>query len=192
MNREALRATAPNSCAQPVRGTYGAIHIASRARLCHAVRPGAVLLTLLLVGAGIAAFFLLAGALAPRPSVRIVSPGSETVIPGGLTTVTVEVKNAGLTAATGKGYHLHYYFDAILPITPNRAAIPATGAWASTLRTAYDWDISGVGIHVLAVQVVTSDDRPLNPPVAAAVTVRVLRAAPPSPESSSTQSGGGS
>lgn len=179
MNREALRRNAHNGCVQPVRGSYGAIRIASRRRRRPAVRPWSLLIVLLLVGGGVGAYFLLAGALSPQPSLRIVSPTSDAVVSGGKTTVSVEVRNAELGAATrGKSYHLHYYLDADIPTAHDRPAIPATGAWASSTRTTHEWSISGAGIHILAVQLVTSDDRPLSPPVVAAVVVQVPKPAP--------------
>jgi hypothetical protein len=170
-----LRANAHNGCIQPVRGSYGAIRIASRRRRFPAVRPWSLLIVLLLVGAGVAAYFFLAGALSPQPALRIISPTTDAAISGGKTTVTVEVRNADLVsgAASAKSYHLHYYLDAILPTASSQPAIPATGAWASSAKTMHEWSITGAGLHVLAVQLVTQDDRPLNPPVVAAVVVQV-------------------
>jgi hypothetical protein len=136
---------------------------------------------MLLIGAGVATYFLATGALAPRPSLRILAPESGAAVSAGLVNVRVEVRNALLTDASSRGYHLHYYLDAILPTTPGRAAIPTDGAWASTLRTSYDWSISGAGLHILAVQLVTHDDRPLRPPVAAAITLEVKQASPRGP-----------
>ncbi len=177
MNREALRATAHNGCIQPVRGSYGAIYVASPRRPRAAIRPRGVALVLLVVGLGVAAYFFLAGALTPTPSVRILSPVTNATVPAGKTTVTVEVGNAELSTAVApaKGVHLHYYLDAIVPTTPNQSTVPAVGAWASSAKTTYDWSISGAGLHILAVQLVTSDDQPLNPPVVAAITVQVPR-----------------
>lgn len=174
MNRDALRATAHNGCVQPVRGSYGAIHVASHRRPRAALCPRSIAVILLVVGLGAAAYFLIAGALSPQPRLRILSPAADAVILGGKTTVSVEVRGGELGAAVrDKSYHLHYYLDADVPNAHDRPAIPATGAWASTMRTTYDWDISGAGIHILAVQLVTSDDRPLSPPVVAAVVVQV-------------------
>jgi hypothetical protein len=177
MNREALRRNAHNGCVQPVRGSYGAIRIASRRRPRPAMRPWSILVILLLVGGGVAAYFLLAGALLPQPSLRIISPTSDAMVSGGKATVVVEVRNAELGAARGDD-HLHYYLDAEVPTAHGRPAIPTTGAWASTTKTTHEWTVSGVGVHTLAVQLVTSDDRPLSPPVIAAVLVRVSKSAP--------------
>ena len=177
MNRDALRANAHNGCIQPVRGSYGAIRIASRRRRHPAVRPWSLLIVLLLVGAGVAAYFFLAGALSPQPALRIISPTTDAAISGGKTTVAVEVRNAELGAARGKNFHLHYYLDATIPTAHDGSAIPATGAWASSAKTSHEWSIGSVGLHVLAVQLVTWDDRPLNPPVVAEITVEVPRTA---------------
>jgi hypothetical protein len=181
-----LRATAHNGCIQPVRGSYGAIRIASRRRRYPAVRPWSLLIVLLFVGAGVAAYFFLAGALSPQPALRIISPTTDAMISAGKTTVVVEVRNAELAAAArGKSYHLHYYLDADIPTAHDRPAIPAIGAWASSMRTTHEWSVSGAGIHILAVQLVTADDRPLKPPVVAAVVVQVPRPAA-TPASSNT------
>jgi len=184
VNRDALRATAHNGCIQPVRGSYGAIRIASRRRRYPAVRPWSLLIVLFFVGAGVAAYFFLAAALSPQPALRIISPTTDAAISGGKTTVTVEVRNADLSsgAASAKSYHLHYYLDATIPTAHDGSAIPATGAWASSTKTTHEWSITGAGLHVLAVQLVTQDDRPLDPPVVAAVVVQVPK--PPSTTSS--------
>ncbi len=185
MNRDALRANAHNGCIQPVRGSYGAIRIASRRRRHPAVRPWSLLIVLLLVGAGVAAYFFLAGALSPQPALRIISPTTDAAISGGKTTVAVEVRNAELgAAARGKNFHLHYYLDATIPTAHDGSAIPATGAWASSAKTTHEWSIGSVGLHVLAVQLVTQDDRPLNPPVVAAVVVQVPKAPSTTPSPS--------
>ncbi len=63
MNRDALRTTAHNGCVQPVRGQYGAIRYTSQPR--RPVRPWSLLLILLLVGGGLAAYLLLSGTLSP-------------------------------------------------------------------------------------------------------------------------------
>ncbi len=185
MNREALRSNAHNGCVQPVRGSYGAIRIPSRRRLRPVVRPWSLLVILLLVGGGVAAYFLLAGAFSPQPSLRITSPMADAVVSGGKATVVVEVRNATLGAARGND-HLHYYLDADVPTARGKPAIPATGAWASDTKTTHEWSVSGVGIHTLAVQLVTSDDRPLSPPIVAAVVVQVTKSTP-SPASASPQ-----
>ena len=199
MNRDALRANAHNGCIQPVRGSYGAIRIASRRRRYPAVRPWSLLIVLLFVGAGVAAYFFLAGALSPQPALRIISPTTDAAISGGKTTVAVEVRNAELGAAVrGKSFHLHYYLDATIPTAHDGSAIPATGTWASSTKTSHEWSIGSVGLHVLAVQLVTQDDRPLSPPVVAAVVVQVPKppstTPPPSTPSkaSPTSSAGGS
>jgi len=186
VNRDALRANAHNGCIQPVRGSYGAIRIASRRRRHPAVRPWSLLIVLLLVGAGVAAYFFLAGALSPQPALRIISPTTDAAISGGKTTVAVEVRNAELgAAARGKDFHLHYYLDAVIPTSPDQPAVSSTGTWASSTKTSHEWSIGSVGLHVLAVQLVTQDDRPLNPPVVAAVVVQVPKP-PLAPESSIT------
>jgi hypothetical protein len=151
----------------------------------------------MLVGGSIAAYLLLSAADSPTPSLRILAPGPNATIPGGKTLVTVEVQNVQLGEAVGssKGYHLHYYLNAIVPTTSGRPAVSAKGTYASTTKTSYEWTISSVGLHVLAVQLVTNDDLPLSPPVVAAVTVQVPRApftSSPNKPSTPAPSGGGS
>jgi len=150
---------------------------------------------------GVAAYFVLSGAHAPSPSLRILSPTANATIPGGKTLVTVELANAqvGVTGTTGqsKGYHLHYYLDAVIPTAPGQSAVSATGTWASSTKTSHEWNIGGVGLHVLAAQLVTGDDRPLSQPVVAAVVVQVPKSptvlpAPSSPSNASpARSAGG-
>ena len=199
MNRDALRATAHNGCVQPVRGTYGAIRMASRRRRGIAVRPLRLALILMIVGGGIAAYFLLSGADSPAPSLSILSPGPNATIPGGKTLVTVEVQNVrlGQVAGSSRGYHLHYYLDAVVPTTKGKPAVTATGSYASTTKTSNEWAVSTMGLHVLAVQLVTNDDLPLNPPVVQAITVQVPKpptSTPATPSRSTTKptpTGGG-
>jgi len=200
MNRDALRATAHNGCIQPVRGSYGAIRVASHRRPRVAIRPRSVALVLLVVGLGVAAYFFLAGALTPAPSIRILSPVANATVAAGKTTVIVDVRDAELSTAVApaKGVHLHYYLDADVPTAHSQSVVPTTGAWASSTKTTHEWSIGSVGLHILAVQLVTQDDRPLNPPVVAAVVVQVPKAPsttpPPSTPSkaSPTSSAGGS
>ncbi len=156
-----------------------------------AIRPRSVALVLLVVGLGVAAYFFLAGALTPTPSIRILSPVANATVAAGKTTVIVDVRDAELSTAVApaKGVHLHYYLDADVPTAHSQSVVPTTGAWASSTKTSYEWSIGSVGLHVLAVQLVTQDDRPLNPPVVAAVVVQVpkpLSTSAPSSASSST------
>ncbi|MCX6101251.1 MAG: hypothetical protein NTV92_07500 [Candidatus Bipolaricaulota bacterium] len=132
-------------------------------------------LCLLLVGGGVAAYLFLSGANAPAPSVRILSPVTNATVPAGKTTVIVDVRDAELSTAVvpAKGVHLHYYLDADVPTAQSQSVVPTTGALASSAKTTHEWSITGAGLHILAVQLVTSDDRPLNPPVVAAVVVQV-------------------
>lgn len=157
--------------------------MASRRRRGIAVRPLRLALVVMIVGGGIAAYLLLSGADSPAPSLRIVSPSPNATIPSGKTEVSVDVQNVQLGSETGtsKGYHLHYYLDATVPTTKGRPAIPTTGSYASTTKTSHEWTISNMGLHILAVQIVTGDDKPLSPPVVQAITVQVPK--PPAPTS---------
>jgi hypothetical protein len=185
VNREALRVTARNGCIQPVRGNYGAIRLPSCSRPRAAIRPRSIALVLLLAGMGIFAYFLVSQALEPRPSLRILSPAPNSVVLGGRVTISVEVENARLSTGTGaaEGRHLHYYLDAIVPTAHDKPAVPTSGSWTSTTKTAHEWSISGEGLHILAVQLVGKDDRPLNPPVVAAVVVHAPQPAATPPAS---------
>lgn len=181
MNRDALRATAHNGALQPVRGTYGAIHVSSRSRLRSGIRPRGLLAALLLVSGGLAAYLFLPGALAPKPTLRIVSPESGATVVANTVTVVVDVQNAELSA---QGLHLYYYLDAVVPLAAGESAVPTTGAGVSSLRTSHRWDVASPGLHILAVQLVTADDRPLKRPIVAAVAVYVPKApASPAPTS---------
>ncbi len=179
MNRDALRATAHSGCVEPVRGRYGAISLSARRRPHAAIRPRSIALVLALAGLGVLAYFLASAALEPRPSLRILSPTADSVISGGKVTVAVEVKNAELSSSTtsSKGRHLHYYLDAVVPTDRAKPAVPASGAWTSTTKTSHEWTVAGEGLHILAVQLVAGDDRPLDPPVVAAVVVQAPRPA---------------
>lgn len=196
MNRDALRATAHNGCLQPTWGAYGAVRRPVRPRQRVALRGLAIAAAAVVIGGGIGTHFLLSGTHPPAPSLRILSPSGDVTLVGGKAFVAVEVRNARLGTSTdsSKGYHLHYYLDAIVPTEPGRSAIPSVGQYVSTTKTAHEWIVSGVGLHALTVQLVTDDNRPLSPPVVAAVTVKVPRApaAPtPSSPSSPTKAPGG-
>ena len=180
MNREALRVSARNGCVQPVRGHYGAVPLARPSRPRLGVRLRSIALVLLLGGLSVLGYLLVTTALQPRPTLRILSPAPNSVIADGFATVTVDVRHTDLSSAasSSRGYHLHYYLDADIPIDPTKPAIPASGAWTSTTKTTHEWSLRGEGLHILAVQIVTNDDRPLTPPVTAAVVVRVPKPAP--------------
>ncbi len=182
MNRDALRAAIPSGCVQPVRGHYGAVRRSTRRRPWSRIRLRSLALIAVLGGLAALAYVLVSGAMQPRPSLRILAPLPDTVIAGGRTTVVVEVENAQLSASNG--HHLHYYLDAVVPTARGKPAIPASGTWTSTTKTTQDWDLTGEGLHVLAVQLVDAGDRPLDPPVVAAVVVTVPRSLPAPPPAS--------
>lgn len=185
MNRDALRVSARNGCVQPVRGSYGAVSVRRRRRWPSAVRPRSVGLILLLGAGGLLAYFLVSATFEPRPTLRIVSPASDAVVAAATVAVVVDVSGATLSSGGGssRNLHLHYYLDAEIPSDPTKPAVPTTGAWTSTTRTSHEWTLRGEGLHILAVQLVASDDRPLSPPVMAAVVVRVPRPAATPPAS---------
>ncbi len=186
MNRDALRATAHNGCLRPTWGAYGAIRRPAQPRRRTAFRALGVAAAAVVIGGGIGAHFFLSGAPAPTPSIRILSPIPDVTLVGGKAFVAVEVRNAqlGVSTSSAKGYHLHYYLDAIVPTEGRRSANPSVGKYVSTTKTAHEWTVSGVGLHVLTVQLVTDDDRPLTPPVVAAVTVKVPKGASSAPSPS--------
>lgn len=186
MNRDALRASAHNGCVEPVRGRYGAVSLSGRGRPRATVRPRRIALVLALAGLTVLVYFLVSSVLEPRPSLRILSPAADSVISSGKVTVAVEVENAELSSSTtsSKGRHLHYYLDAVVPTDRAKPAVPASGAWTSTTKTSHEWAVTGAGLHILAVQLVAGDDRPLSPAVVAAVVVQVPRPAAPPPAAS--------
>lgn len=180
MKRNMTCLTAYNGCIRPSRTGYSPVRAKALRRRPGVARSVGLLVVLALIGAGVAGFFLVVGADKPAPSLRIVSPTPDSTVQPGMTSVTVEVRNAhlGKGTAAGTGYHLHYYLNAVVPTSKGQPAIPSTGRYVSTTSTSHEWRIEDEGLHVLAVQLVTDADLPLDPPVVRSVTVRVPR--PPS------------
>jgi photosystem II stability/assembly factor-like uncharacterized protein len=102
-----------------------------------------------------------------HPSLKIVLPQDDSVVPTGDITIVVQVDNAGDVS----GYHLIYYKDVIPPKDPTQPTITAAGTYAVTNDTSYVWHNISVGSHIFAVQMVDSNLAPLNPQVLAATFV---------------------
>jgi len=100
--------------------------------------------------------------------VLILSPEFDGGVMAGNVTVVVRMENPP------PGSHLIYYRDAVPPSAEGIPALSAPGTWAVSAMAAYTWHGVSPGTHTFAVQLVNSDDTPLDPPVLDAVDVTAV------------------
>lgn len=118
------------------------------------------------------------------PNIVITTPANGSTVEGGNVKVRVDVERFDLTreiggsAAAGEG-HIHYYLDAEnIPTTPGAPAIlPEESRYHVSAKRSYTWKDVSQGVHTFSVQLVNNDMTPLEPPITAATTVTVERAA---------------
>jgi outer membrane protein assembly factor BamB len=119
--------------------------------------------------------------VAPTPSLAIIIPANNSVIPAGDVTISIQVANfkivdkQGQPAAAGEG-HLHYFIDVDAPTKPGQPATAVNGTWDHVTTTSYTWHNVAVGTHTFSVELVNNDHTPLVPPVVAKITVTVVPA----------------
>ncbi len=118
------------------------------------------------------AYVLLTAESAPSPTLTILAPTPDAVIPAGAVTVTVRALNADRLLGS-EGYHFHYYLDAEPPTAPRHPALTESSSCFSTGETSHTWKLAGSGWHRLSAQLVRANDAPLSPPVVVTVNVRV-------------------
>ncbi len=103
------------------------------------------------------------------PTVYILSPSPDSSVSGPDVTVKTYVTNFELlpgggtppTMATG---HLIYYLDVTAPMTVGESATTAEGTYVISTATTHVWMGVAPGPHTFTVQLVNSDDTPLDPP----------------------------
>ena len=112
------------------------------------------------------------------PSLIIIEPKNDAMLPEGNITIVVNVSNfnlidkLGQTNVAGEG-HIHYFLDVTAPTTPNKPAVTASGTYVATTATSYTWTNILSGQHDFSVELVNNDHTPLDPPVVKTVTVMV-------------------
>ncbi len=115
------------------------------------------------------------------PSISIVIPANNSVVPAGDVLISVQVSNfkivdaLGQPAVAGQG-HIHYFMDVDAPTTQGQPAVTAQGTYAATIATSYTWKNVASGSHTFSVELTNNDHTPLNPPVVAKITVTVIAA----------------
>jgi hypothetical protein len=113
------------------------------------------------------------------PSVFIIAPPFDGGILAGNVTILVEVTNftlapLGGTNVPGTG-HLVYYMD-VTPVTiRDHPAFTRPGTYTSSSATMHTWQGITSGTHTFAVQLVNSDDTPLDPPMVDAIDVTAVQ-----------------
>lgn len=119
----------------------------------------------------------------PKPAVSITSPNNGTSIQAGNVTAKIAISNFKITepngtATLGQG-HVIYYLDTDIPTAPGQPAFTAAGTYQVSQNTTADWTNVQPGTHTLGVQLVNTDNTPLDPPIV--VTATIIVSAPPTP-----------
>lgn len=91
-------------------------------------------------------------------------------------TISVSVSNFQLAdkdgqPATAAEGHLLYSLDGNLPASEDSRAPGNTGSWAETASEIYTFHHVGSGTHIISVELVANDGKPLNPTTIATMTV---------------------
>jgi hypothetical protein len=114
------------------------------------------------------------------PTLNILQPKNGTNITGSdvkiliYTTNFSIVDNTGQPAVTGKG-HVNYYLDYNAPTDRKKPAVPSNGTiWKSIANTTYTFHNVTKGSHFISIELVNNDNTPLDPPVIAKSTFRVI------------------
>ena len=91
-----------------------------------------------------------------------------------LTVRSFEIAERGSEPKDGRG-HVIFYLDADPPTDEGRSALRSRASSRRVRGTSFTWKDVEPGRHRLAVQLVRSDDTPLDPPAIDRVAVRVAR-----------------
>jgi hypothetical protein len=117
------------------------------------------------------------------PTMTIAEPADGATVSSSSVTVRVDVRGfelagAGGTDASGEGHLIYYRNVDFVPTTAGEPARTAPGTFVASSELAHTWDELGPGSHVFFVQLVNSDDTPLQPAVVDSVTVEVPGGSP--------------
>jgi hypothetical protein len=112
------------------------------------------------------------------PSVFIITPPFDGGILTGNVTILVEVSNFILVSEEkenkpGTG-HLIYYQDVVPPVMRGVPAFTRPGTYGVSDTTTFEWDGITPGTHTFAVQLVNTDNTPLDPPMVDAIDVTAV------------------
>jgi len=113
------------------------------------------------------------------PSVFIITPPFDGGVLTGNVTILVEVTNftlvpPGETNIPGTG-HLIYYVDVVPVTVQGHPAFTRPGTYAASSASMHTWQRITPGTHTFAVQLVNSDDTPLDPPIVDAIDVTTVQ-----------------
>ena len=102
------------------------------------------------------------------PGIKITSPSDNSTLPAGNVTVTVNVDDLSLVNKLGQANvsgegHIHYFMDVMVPTTPGKPAITASGTFVPTANTSYTWPNVRPGRHNFSAELVNNDHTPLVP-----------------------------
>jgi plastocyanin len=118
---------------------------------------------------------------AGSPTITIASPMEGLAIASSNVTVSVVTNNFKLVDKTGalsggqNVGHVIFYLDVTPPTHEGRTALTQRGTCAAAIDAEYTWENVRPGPHTLGVQLVTSDNMPLNIPLSATVKINVVR-----------------
>jgi outer membrane protein assembly factor BamB/plastocyanin len=111
----------------------------------------------------------------------IVQPMDGSVLSTSDVNISVNVQNFMLnestsstreTDASSQG-HINYFMDVPVPTASGKPAITANGTYVHSANTSYTWRNVSAGMHNFSIELVNSNNTPLNPPVVDTVTVTV-------------------
>jgi plastocyanin len=114
------------------------------------------------------------------PQLAIVSLSEGTVIASPDVPVSISVANFNLTDSAGQSSddqhqgRVIYYLDVTPPTHQGWTAMTHRGSYVATTDTTYTWHNVRPGWHVLGVQLVTGDNKPLTVPRVLTINVNVV------------------
>lgn len=113
------------------------------------------------------------------PSVFIIAPPFDGGILAGNVTILVEVTNFTLASPGGTNVpgtgHLIFYMDVAPVAIQGYPAFTRPGSYTTSSATMHTWQGITPGTHTFAVQLVNSDDTPLDPPMVDAIDVTAVQ-----------------
>jgi hypothetical protein len=110
----------------------------------------------------------LPGAMA-LPSVSIIDPAQNSVIPAGNVTISVKVTN--FNGAGQFNGMIYYYLDVEAPTAAFKLASTAQGTFAASTSNNYTWSNVAPGAHTFSVELVNTAGTPIMPPLVDKISV---------------------